>query len=416
MGKKIYVENAGCNRRQLELRRIRQYLVANGYHLVDSPQHADCILLSTCAFKEQEEERSVARLRALRRYRAEILVYGCLPDIAPEKYLEFRDIPKIAPKELHTIDTFFPDVEIPFAEVADANQLSASEGGNLRTALRRLLSGEFLTPSFYSLALLAAGRKLGSLFSRWHPDYYLFVCRGCLGKCAYCAIRRAVGPVRSKPVETVLAEFRQGVERGYRDFSILGDDPGCYGLDIGSSLPELLRSLQAERRALAHRVRKDGDESAQIGFHIKEIHPKFLIRYADDLAELCREGPIKSLLCPLQSGNDRVLKLMAREHTLADFQQVLERFRRAGPHLDLTTQIIIGFPTETEEEFLDTLRAVRDIRFDSVVVFPYHDKEGTLSSRLEGKISQEIIRRRMRQAFRYFRREGIKAYYNVPLQ
>ncbi len=416
MGKKIYIENAGCNRRQLDLRKIRQYLVANGYTLVDSPQRADHILVSTCAFKEQEEEHSVVRLRALRRYNAEILVYGCLPDIAPEKYLEFRDIPKIAPKELHTIDTFFTDIRTPFADVADANQLSASEGGNFRSSLRRLLSGELLTPSFYPLALLAAGRKLRTLFDRWHPNYYLFVCRGCQGQCAYCAIRRAVGPVRSKPVEAVLAEFRRGIEQGHRDFFILGDDPGCYGLDMGSSLPELVRCLQNECRELADRVRQDGDEPPQIGFHIKEIHPKFVIRYGDELAALCREGAIKSLLCPLQSGNDRVLDLMAREHTLADFQQVLGRVRQASPDLDLTTQIIVGFPTETEEEFQDTLRALRDIHFNSVVVFPYHNKEGTPASRLEGKTPQRIIRQRMRQAFRYFRREGIKAYYNVPLQ
>jgi tRNA A37 methylthiotransferase MiaB len=416
MTKKIYIENAGCNRRQLDLRKIRQYLLANGYTLVDSPQQADRILVSTCAFKAQEEDRSVARLRALRRYDAEILVYGCLPDIAPEKFREFQNLPKIAPRELHTIDTFFADVKIPFAEVEEANQISPSEGGNFKTAVRRLLSGELLTPSFYPLALYAAGRRLRALFGRWHPDYYLFVCRGCQGQCAYCAIRRAVGPVRSKPLNAVVAEFRRGIEKGYTDFSILGDDPGCYGLDIGSSLPELLQVLQTERCEMIDRARQNGDSPPEIGFHVKEIHPKFVIRYGDELIRLCREGAIKSLLCPIQSGSDPVLELMVREHTVADLQQVLRRVRQASPGLDLSTQVIVGFPSETAEDFQETLRVVREVGFNSVVVFPYHDKEGTPASRLEGKLPQGLIRQRMRQAFRYFRGEGVKAYYNVPLQ
>ena len=244
--------------------------------------------------------------------------------------------------------------------------------------------------------------------------FSLFVCRGCLGLCSYCAIRRAIGSVRSKTVDEVLEEFRRGVEEGYRTFNILGDDPGCYGLDIEASLPELLSALFEASESLESRAGASSNDSAPIRFRIREIHPKYLIPYHQQMLDLAGFSLVDNVLCPIQSGSDRVLQLMEREHSAADLFQALQRIRERYPDVKMDTQIIVGFPTETADDLERTLDFVRDVGFDSVVLFPYDDKEDSSASALEGKIPQAEIRRRMRGAFRYFDRAGIKAYSKCP--
>jgi tRNA A37 methylthiotransferase MiaB len=253
-------------------------------------------------------------------------------------------------------------------------------------------------------------RALKGLVVKRHEPWSLFVCRGCRGQCSYCAIRRSIGGVKSKPVTDVVEEFRDGVRQGWREFAILGDDPGCYGVDIGETFPRLLEGLAAACEEPEVRKAINGDRP----FHVKEIHPKFAVAYEEALTDPRWFHRVKTVLCPVQSGNARVLELMEREHSPEDLLRVLRRARRASPGVVLETQIIVGFPSETDEEFGDTLRMVRDAGFASVVVFPYHDKEGAAAARLAPKVPQKTIQRRMGEAFRFFKKEGIAAYYSCP--
>ncbi len=410
MNKKIYVEAGGCNRRQLDIKTIRKYLELNGYVLVDRPENADRILVSTCAFKEKEERESVNRLRFLEKYGVDILVYGCLPDIAPERYKEFLDIPKIAPKEIHTIDEHFGSIRVPYQKVAEANLIGKRDGSFFTSVKRKMETGLVLDHYLWE-QLKSTGRKLlKERFCKPAKSWFLFICRGCMGKCSYCAIRNSVGTVRSKPIGRILGEFQAGLGKGYHDFSLLGDDPGCYGLDIQSTFPDLLREL------FAADSRPEADEEAHDGtrFHIKEIHPKFLIHYTDAFLEMERFDSVKSILCPVQSGSDRILGLMQREHTGRMVKESVLKIKRRHPDILFETQIIIGFPSETREDFYSTLELVKDSGFNAVVVFPYHEKTGTMSVKIAEKVPEKIIRRRMKEAFQYFGRAGIGAYYNCP--
>lgn len=413
MTTKIYIETAGCNRRQLDLKTIRSYLEINGYILVDQPEDADRILVGTCAFKKLEEDESVKRLRLLRKYDSDIVVYGCLPDIAEERYREFVDIPKIAPKEIEKIDQVFPGQIKRFSEIKDDNLIGVKSNKVFRSIVKVLQTKPTMDREFWH-RLISSGRKnLRDIISPSATPFYLFVCRGCLGKCSYCAIRKSVGSVQSKPIAAVIDEFHQGVRDGYRDFTILGDDPGCYGIDIGSSLPELLQALFAAC-PVPGRTDGTGDAERRVVFRLNEIHPKFLIPYTEKLLGLARFSSFHSILCPVQSGSSRILELMQREHNAGQMERVLLKIRSAHPQTVFNTQIIIGFPTETEEEFQDTLNFVARCRFNSVVVFPYDDKTGTDSSKIQEKVSTKVIQRRMREAFRYFAREGVTAYYKCP--
>lgn len=413
MSLKIYIDPAGCNRRQLDLKTIRTYLESNGYILVDRPEYADRILVGTCAFKKLEEDESVKRLRLLRRYDSDIVVYGCLPDIAEERYREFSDIPKVAPKEIENIEKIFPGDKKRFAEIRDDNLVGAKKNQIFKSIVKVLQIEPAIDREFWHRMLSSGRKKIKDVLSPPVTPYYLFVCRGCRGLCSYCAIRKSVGDVRSKPVAVVVDEFRRGLSEGYRDFTILGDDPGCYGLDIGSSLPELLQALFAvsAEEGLTDSAAVAGHK---VVFRLNEIHPKFLIPYTDDLLAMNGLSFFDSILCPIQSGNNRILQLMQREHTAEQIAETLLKIRAIQPEAIFNTQIIIGFPTETEEEFRDTLHFVAGCRFSSVVVFPYDDKTGTDSEQIYEKVPAKVIQRRMREAFRYFASEGVAAYYKCP--
>ena len=409
MNVKIFIEEAGCNRRQLDIKTIRAYLESNNYELVTRPEDADKILVATCAFKKFEEDESVQRLRYFRKYGVEMIVYGCLPDIAVERYREFADIPKVAPREIENIEILFPGDKKRYADVASTH-LIGDKSHHIFKSLTRVIQTQPTMDREFWHRLMASGRK--KIADRLSPPvtpYYLFACRGCLGLCSYCAIRKSVGTVRSKPIATVVAEFQQGVKDGYRDFTILGDDPGCYGIDLGSSLPELLQALFGAAEA-AETERTKG----KIVFRLNEIHPKFLIPYTEAFLSLESFSSVRSILCPIQSGSNRILELMQREHTAEKFETVVRKIRTQQPETVFTTQIIIGFPSEREEDFHETLDRVARCRFNSVVIFPYDDKDNSDSSLLAEKVPEKVIQQRMRQAFKYFAKAGVTAYYKCP--
>jgi len=411
---RVYLEQAGCDRRRLDAMSIQDFLDANGYELVDDPFNADRIIAFTCAFKEREEEHSVRRLRSLRKYQRDMLVYGCLQDIAAERYAEFGDLPALAPRDLHLIDNHFEEAAISFAQVPDANVIVTSRNGLVQ--LRRRLESRTL-PGWHDmtdrLSFRLSMRSAALHVGRTTPPFNLFICRGCTGLCSYCAIRRSIGPVKSKSAEQVLSEFLHGLTAGHRTFTILGDDPGCYGLDRGTTLPDLLGKILEAAATWEQTAPAASRHDSPLQLHLREIHPKYLIRYESPILRL--PGlPLLSILCPIQSGSDRLLQLMQREHSSGELLHVLERLREINPGMRLDTQIIVGFPTETPADLERTLEFVKRARFDSVVVFPYHAKKGTLASGLQGEITRPEIARRMRAAFRYFRSERIAAFRSCP--
>jgi MiaB/RimO family radical SAM methylthiotransferase len=407
------MEEMGCDRRRLDAQSIRAFLKTNGYTIVDDPRAADRIIVVTCAFKKAEEDESVRRLRSLRRYGREILVYGCLADIAAGRYEEFSDIPSVAPRDINTIDRHFEDVSSPFSTVGQATVLAPSARGFTR--VRRMIeSGRMRSPgSLIQVPRLGVDR-LRAMRANAVPSFNLVISRGCMGSCSYCAIRKAVGHVVSRSVEDIVAEFAAGYGEGHRRFNLLGDDTGCYGLDRESSLPELLRALFEASEAVASPAGGGPGTRSPAHFNIRELHAHHLVVQNREILAMKGAGLIEAILCPSQSGSDRILGLMRREHTAGELSEALHRVRSLHPGIRLETQIIVGFPTETVDDFTQTLGFVKEVGFDSVVVFPYDDKEGTESQAMSGKVTDREIRDRMRSAFRFFRRERIPAYRSCP--
>ena len=140
----------------------------------------------------------------------------------------------------------------------------------------------------------------------------------------------------------------------------------------------------------------------------------YQIIYEEELINLFKSHFIKGILCPVQSASTRILDLMQREHSSEDIKTIFKKIRHINPNIHLNTQIIAGFPSESEAEFDETLDFIKDVHFNYVVVFPYHDKENTIASKLENKIPRDIINYRMKEARKCLKEEKIKVYFKCP--
>ena len=233
-------------------------------------------------------------------------------------------------------------------------------------------------------------------------------CRGCFGGCSYCAIQRAIGPLKSCSQEEVLNQFNIGLNAGYKDYVILGDDVGAYGLDINSTFPDMLRWLLEESDNLGVASSLGKNEDMRVDFHIEEIHPKWLVMYEKEILNILKLNKVRSMLCPVQSGSNRILELMNRGHTGESIEAVLSLIRSINPGIQITTQIIVGFPSETDYDFNATLDFIVRNHFNGVTIFPYHEKENVSSVRIVPKISDDSIEKRINKAIRYLKNNKIK--------
>jgi len=225
-----------------------------------------------------------------------------------------------------------------------------------------------------------------------YGDFCILISRGCIHNCTYCVTRKAVGPLKSKTPDQCVKEFKLGLQQGNKNFILEADDIGPYGVDIGSSLPELLNKI----------TNVDGDYSLKLS----HAHPTWIIKYADELEKIVKTKKIKNIFISIQSGNDRILKLMSRPYPKDQLIKSILKFKKAYPELQIGIDLMIGFPTETEEEFRETLELFQRVRFDYGVIFPFSCHEGTKASTIEPKISSRDINKRMKYASQFLRKNN----------
>ncbi len=413
---KVYVESSGCSRRKLELSKIYRYFEQNGYSVVKNPRKADYIVLSTCAFRKEEEEYSLGRIKALRDHRAKLVVFGCLPEIAPTRFEAYNGIEYISPKNIEKIDSLFESIEIPYSEIGEMNTIpEAIKFRSLENAVKSFVNSFSLSTQIFERSFKYAGNRMRSALNP-RKEYYLFVCKGCMGNCSYCAIKHAVGRLRSKDVEEIVGEYVEGVKAGFGDFIILGDDVGAYGLDVQSSFPALIRKLAEANNGSEKRVNGPNGNGKGVVFHIDEIHPRWLVEYDAEITDFAGTGTVGDILCPVQSGSRRILKLMNRYDDKDRMLETFRRLRSVSPDTSLSTHMIAGFPSETEADFEETLDFIPRGGFKDVTIFPYDEKERSLSREIEPKVSPAVINNRVKRAVKYFKRHHIGCYLSCPAQ
>ena len=350
------VDTYGCQQNEADSERLRGYLSEMGYAFTQSEAEADVIVLNTCAIREHAEQRVFGNLGALvhtkRRKPDQIVcVCGCM---AQEKHVA----DKIRQSFRHVDLVFGTHALWRFPEL-----------------LWRILSRRgrvFDIPD--EAGSIAEGipvRREGSV-KAWVSIMY-----GCNNFCSYCIVPYVRGRERSRRPEDILAEVRQLAAEGYRDITLLGQNVNSYGRDLG--LPGVDFAWLLEQVDAV-----PGD------FLIRFMtsHPKDASERLFDVMARC-EKVAPHLHLPFQAGNDRVLQAMNRRYTREHYLGLVRALRQRIPDIVLTSDVIVGFPGETTEEFEDTLKVLEEVRFDALFTFIYSPREGTPAARMPDPMSKE---------------------------
>ena len=379
-----------CPRRNFDASKLHKYLFRNNMQPVSDPREADLIFIFTCGGFNYTEKCSIRTIeKSLKNKSAKVIVTGCLPKINPKLLEGYKDLYIVNPDDFERLDQLI-QAETPYSECEDC---SIYEG------LHDLYSGNLIDRVRNNSLLTAEGRaNWVNYFNQKRPQRSdgsssfvysnstckLEIARGCLGNCSYCAIKLAWPKFKSHPEEQIIEKFRSGLSENYKNFVLIAGDIGCYGLDIKTNLPSLLKKLFAV----------DGDYK----FFFVDLNANWFVRYYSELLSVLKANPqrVAGMLIPIQSGSNRVLKLMNRNYDIDEVKKCILNLKENIPEIFLETHLLVGFPGETEEDFKESLNLVREIKFSKVEIFPYQDRPGTVASKLPGKVAEKEIKRRTR--------------------
>lgn len=393
-------------RRLLDYARLENFFKCNNCVIVTNARAADYVIFITCGFTKTREDECLRKISKLPKDK--LIIAGCLPDIAPNRLKEVFNGKIIQTRNLDKIDGLFDEFNVKFNSIPDAHSyMSPLQLFIKNYEFNRIFFKKCLSYMSMCISRMAhVSKKLNKI-----PEVrknikkpknketaklaYLRVSYGCIDQCAYCNISRAVGKLKSKSIDECRHEYSVLLKQGYRNFSLLADNLGAYGLDCASTFEELLLSLS------------EVDKEFSVSWRLEQLHPKWVIRYKDILSRYIAEGKIRFLLCPIQSGSNRILGLMNRNHSVEEITEIFEEFKKLQPRLYLFTHFIIGFPSETEEDLLASINIAKTIRFNEVQLFPYSDGYDSISSRMSDKIPEEKIHERLKKSVDFFRKEGI---------
>lgn len=341
---KVYVEAYGCTQNYGEARLMQTALVGQGHVLTPTAQEADAHVLVTCTVVDATERRMVRRMRELATLDKPLVVAGCMAAAQRDRVKSI--VPQarlLPPRKWEQI------VDLLGAGTACGDRAADVESGSFG----------------------------------WH-DAIVPIAQGCAGRCTYCITRFARGRVKSYPVEDLVAQVRSHVDRGVKELKLTGQDTAAYGLDAGTTLAELLKAIDGI----------PGDFRVRVGM----ADPLTVLPITDELIEAYASDRIfKFLHLPVQSGDDGVLGAMRREYTVRDFEGIVAAFRRAYPEITLSTDVIVGFPGETEEQFEATMSLVRRVQPDIVNVTRFSARPGTPAGRMPDQVVGWRVKKRSRR-------------------
>ncbi|MFZ5822009.1 MAG: tRNA (N6-isopentenyl adenosine(37)-C2)-methylthiotransferase MiaB [Chloroflexota bacterium] len=366
---KYHLWTEGCQMNVADSQRVGSSLEHLGYTFTDKAEEADVIVLNTCVVRQSAEDKAYGRLQSLRPLKEKnprlvINLMGCLVGVRGADKLQ---------KRLPFVDVFSPPSDpgplIAHLTQGEIRALETDETTRRFGFMDGDLPAQMLTPA----------HERGRLVSAYVPVVY-----GCSHACTYCIIPYRRGIERSRPANDILAEVRSLAAQGIREVTLLGQIVDRYGKDIpgGPDLPGLLR-LVHETEGL-QRIR------------FLTSHPNyFSAALMDAVAELPKVMP--HIEVPIQAGDDRILEAMKRGYTQADYRDLVARMRARIPDCSIATDIIVGFPGETEEQFMETYRVLSDLRLDVAHLARYSPRAGTVSERrMDDDVPAEEKMRRFR--------------------
>ena len=379
----IYAKKS-CPRRSLDALKLQKYLVDNHWQPVSNPRKADFIFVYTCGSFVQYERTSIFTIdKALKNESAKVIVTGCLPKINPvllEKYATAYVTSPDAPEMIAPVKAGFSYSELQ--DISIRNGIHDLYRGKLadRITVKKLLSFAYYSAKrfFYSLQRRKTAEEV--LFT--YNTYRIEIGKGCVGDCSYCAIRIGMPEYKSRSEDEVIEEFKSGLKKGYKTFALISGDIGCYGLDIGTDLPSLLSKIFAV----------SGDYKVILW----DLNARWFLRYQSELIAVLKDNfeKVERIIMPIQSGSNRILKRMSRHYRIEEVKSCILKLKNDAPGIILETQILVGFPGETDEDFRESLDLVREMDFYDVAIFQYEDRPGTRAANMDAKVSKDVIKRR----------------------
>ncbi len=340
--KKVYIETYGCQMNEYDSELVKSILRAHDYEFTHSQAEADVIFMNTCAIRENAHSKIYARLgdlKHLRRTNRKLVVglLGCMS----------QNLRGNLDRNEELVDIFAgPDSYKRLPDMIESVMAGSDK------------ECDFSLSEFEDYSDVYPQRVPG-------VNAWIAVMRGCDNFCTFCVVPYTRGRERSRTYESVVAETEHLAREGFKQVTLLGQNVNSYRSN-GADFADLMAGVAGV----------DGIERVRFTSpHPKDFPEKFLHVMRDN-PKICNH-----IHLPLQAGNNRVLQMMARTYTKESFLALVEKIRRTVPEVVLTTDIIVGFPTETDEEFNDTLEVMRDVEFDAAFMFKYSERKNTIAHR-----------------------------------
>jgi tRNA-2-methylthio-N6-dimethylallyladenosine synthase len=362
---KYYIWTEGCQMNVADSRRLASALETMGYEPTQKPKDADVIILNTCVVRQSAEDKAIGRLSSLRPLKDKnpdlvINLMGCLIGVrGNQKILErFPWVDVASPPS-------DPSPLINFLSQRTAKVSSTAK----QDSLNAILDGDLILPK----------QEQNQLVSAYIPIVY-----GCSHACTYCIIPSKRGVEHSRPYDEIINEAQSLVHQGVREITLLGQIVDRYGLDLdeGSNLAGLLQDL--------HQI----EDLKRIRFLTS--HPNWM---TDELLDTVANYPkvCPHIEVPIQSGDDEILDAMKRGYSSDDYRQLVKKIREKIPAVSIATDIIVGFPGETDEQFMNTYHLLEDLQMDVAHLARYSPRSGTYAERkMEDNVSEAEKMRRFR--------------------
>ncbi|XP_064112548.1 threonylcarbamoyladenosine tRNA methylthiotransferase-like [Macrobrachium nipponense] len=355
---KIFVKTWGCAHNSSDSEYMAGQLAAYGYKITEEKMEADLWLLNSCTVKNPAEDHFRNEIKTGRDAGKKVVVAGCVPQGAPRS--EF--LQGLSVVGVQQIDRVVEVVE----ETLKGNSVrllgQKKQGGKKQGGASLLLPKVRRNPLIEIISINT----------------------GCLNQCTYCKTKHARGELGSYPIEEIVARAQQSFNEGVCEVWLTSEDTGAYGRDIGVTLPELLWKLVD--------VIPEGCR-----LRLGMTNPPYILDHLEEMAKIMQHPRVYAFLhVPVQSGSDGVLGDMRREYTVKDFRLVVDFLRERVPGITIATDIICGFPTETEEDFKQTIDLCSMYKFPSLFINQFYPRPGTPAAKMK-RIPTKEVKNRSRQ-------------------
>jgi MiaB-like tRNA modifying enzyme len=365
--KSFFIQTFGCTSNKFDSEKMIALLKNAGYSIAKSEKDADYLLVNTCAVKSVTEERIIHRLNELSKLDKKLFIAGCLTKVNPQRIQ--KTVPNfsamIDPQSIHKIVDVVKAVENGKEQIIQVS----------KKPIEKLLLPRFSFSDVISIIKIS---------------------EGCLSNCSFCATKLARGTLYSYRPDVIRDAVKVGLQEGFREFHLTSEDSSAYGRDIGTNLADLLKSITRIGRKFFLRV------GMMNPLHFKKIELQEVVEAFKN------EKIFKFLHLCVQSGSNKVLKDMRRGYTAEDFIFYVKQFRKEIPKITLETDVIVGFPTETEEDFKQTVQLLKKTKPALVNISKYGARPGTYSAKKWKQLPPEVVNNRSRLLQKVVRKISLK--------